>query len=60
MKELLCFLAGYIISGAVSVILMCLMQINRLRDYDEMLKSALLSGRKNNDSDDIHGNGDNR
>lgn len=43
MRELLCFLAGYVISGAVAIVLMSLMQINRLRESDELIRSLLKS-----------------
>ena len=43
MRELLCFLAGYVISGAVAIVLMSLMQINRLRESDELIRKLLAS-----------------
>ena len=49
MRELLCFLAGYIISGAVAIVLMSLMQINRLRESDELIRKLLKSSQDNGD-----------
>ncbi len=43
MKELLCFLAGYVISGAIFIVLMSMMQINRMRENDDLIKSLLQS-----------------
>ena len=43
MKELLCFLAGYIISGAIIIVHMTLMQINRMRENDYLVNSLLKS-----------------
>ncbi len=59
MGEILCFFAGYIISGAISVLLMGMMQLGKLKEYDELLKNALLAGRKSEDSGEDH-NKDNK
>ena len=54
MNEIFFFFAGYIISGAVSVLLMCHMQINRFRQYSEQLKTLLSADRKNDNSGEDH------
>lgn len=38
MQALLFFLLGSMVGGLVGVTMMCLLQINRLHDYDEMRK----------------------
>ena len=38
MSELLCFLAGYVISGTVSIVLLSLIQINRMRENNNLVK----------------------
>lgn len=54
MNEIFFFFAGYIISGAVSILLMCHMQINRFRQYSEQLKALLSSDKKNENNGEDH------